>query len=821
MTGTGPEPGIAGSFSQDRGNTALLCGKASDLTDDQERGAADAFFFHEEWQLGERAEDAQLLGTRAVLDNGDRRFGGAAGGDELLGDHRRGIDTHEDDDRLRRARKRGPVKIRHAAFLGMAGNEGERLGMVAVGERDAGSSGAAERRGNAGHDMNFDAFSADGFKLFTAPAEDERVAPFEAHDTQPFLGRGDEAGMDFGLGHGMIALRLADRNAGRIAADEGDYLRADEAVVIDHIGFLDEAEGFQRQKFRIAGSGANDVDDTAGAAGDAGLLAQEGFGAFKVSGIGGLGGGAGKGALPIAAAGGFVRDRFGHKAAQRAGEFGQIADPLGQQGLKLGTDGFGEHGRGAARTDGGDDLAPVQNGGNGEIAIFRLVDDVDRNAPSADGGEGGGAVTLVFLGDDDKASAFQRGRDFCSRERFDASSELRCQGQVIKAAHEHDLCAGPREQTQLARRFLAAAKDDDPGAFEVKEGRELAHGRNFLIRDTTGTNIQNLLDASDATGNPYSDHLEKLSMSDPSDRLPPLNALRAFEAAARRLSFTQAAEELNVTPGAISQQIRQLEDFAGTPLFKRTGRSVLLTDAAQASLPLVREAFDRIAEAGRVMQAPARKGRVMVSSAPSFAAKWLAPRLERFQLANEGIEAWISADMSLTDFNTADADIAIRYGRGSYDGLKSEKLMDETVLPVCAPRLLEGPNAILKPEDLRHHTLLHDESSENDPSCPDWTSWLRAHGVTGVDGTRGPRFNQGILVIESAAAGRGVALAKQAIAAADLEAGRLVAPFASGSTPIDFGYWLVWPKGRHLSPEVRAFIKWIKDEATSSEVVGV
>lgn len=212
-------------------------------------------------------------------------------------------------------------------------------------------------------------------------------------------------------------------------------------------------------------------------------------------------------------------------------------------------------------------------------------------------------------------------------------------------------------------------------------------GAIFLISDTTRTDIENLLDASDATGNPYSDHLEKLFMSDASDRLPPLNALRAFEAAARRLSFTQAAEELNVTPGAISQQIRQLEDFAGTPLFKRTGRSVLLTDAAQASLPLVREAFEKISEAGRVMQAPARKGRVMISSAPSFAAKWLAPRLESFHRANEGIEAWISADMSLTDFNTADADIAIRYGRGNYDGLKSEKLLDEMVLPVCSPRL--------------------------------------------------------------------------------------------------------------------------------------
>ena len=329
------------------------------------------------------------------------------------------------------------------------------------------------------------------------------------------------------------------------------------------------------------------------------------------------------------------------------------------------------------------------------------------------------------------------------------------------------------------------------------------------------------LDAADASMNPYSDPLEKLSMSDPSDRLPPLNALRAFEAAARRLSFTQAAEELNVTPGAISQQIRQLEEYAGTPLFKRTGRSVLLTDAAQASLPLVRDAFERISEAGRIMQAPARKSRVMVSSAPSFAAKWLAPRLDGFHREHEETEAWISADMGLTDFTTADADFAIRYGRGNYDGLKSEKLMDETVLPVCSPALLEGTDAIRKPSDLRHHTLIHDESNENDPSCPDWASWLRARNVKDVDGSRGPRFNQAILVIEAAAAGRGVALAKRAIAAADLASGRLVAPFADGSHLIDFGYWIVYPKGRHLTPDVRNFIKWLKTEATNSEVVGV
>ncbi|MEL7130495.1 MAG: LysR substrate-binding domain-containing protein, partial [Pseudomonadota bacterium] len=280
-------------------------------------------------------------------------------------------------------------------------------------------------------------------------------------------------------------------------------------------------------------------------------------------------------------------------------------------------------------------------------------------------------------------------------------------------------------------------------------------------------------------------------------------------------------EELNVTPGAISQQIRQLEDYAGAPLFKRTGRSVLLTDSAQATLPLVREAFEKIGEAGRVMQAPARKGRVMVTCAPSFAAKWLAPRLEAFHSENEGIEAWVSADMGLTDFNTADADIAIRYGRGDYEGLRSELLLDETVLPVCSPQLLEGDTPIRKPSDLANHTLLHDESPENDPSCPDWASWLAARKVLGVSSRRGPRFNQAVLVIEAAISGQGVALAKRAVAAADLATGRLVAPFADGSTTIDFGYWLVWPNGRHLTPDVRAFIKWLKNQAAMSEIVGV
>lgn len=310
-------------------------------------------------------------------------------------------------------------------------------------------------------------------------------------------------------------------------------------------------------------------------------------------------------------------------------------------------------------------------------------------------------------------------------------------------------------------------------------------------------------------------------MADTNDRLPPLNALKAFEAAARHLSFTKAADELDVTPGAISQQIRIMEEYTGVPLFRRTGRQVLLTDSAQAALPLVRDAFDKLSEAGRVMKAPARKGKVMISCAPSFAAKWLAPKLDSFHLAHPEIEVWVSADMALSDFTGGDIDLGVRYGRGVYEGLKSEKLMEETVLPVCSPRLMSSADPIRRPEDLIHHTLLHDESSEKDPSCPDWSSWLRARGVSGVDGTRGPRFNQAMLVIEAAATGRGIALAKRAIAAADLASGRLVAPFPDGSTVIDFSYYIVWPKGRSQSIEVRTFIKWLKAEATRGEIVGV
>ncbi|MFY7760354.1 transcriptional regulator GcvA [Aquidulcibacter sp.] len=300
---------------------------------------------------------------------------------------------------------------------------------------------------------------------------------------------------------------------------------------------------------------------------------------------------------------------------------------------------------------------------------------------------------------------------------------------------------------------------------------------------------------------------------------PPLNALRAFEAAARRLSFTKAAEDLDVTPGAISQQVKILEDFVGQPLFRRLGRAVELTDSARASMPLLREAFERIDDAVRQMRLPLRRERVSVSAAPSFASKWLVPRIDRFQAANPDVQVWVAADMNLVDFAYADVDLAVRYGPGFYEGVTSEMLMGEEVLPVCSPALLEGSKPLRTPQDLVGHTLLHDVSPDNDPSCPDWSMWLTARGVPRADGNQGLRFNQSAMVIDAAASGRGVALAKRAIAAADLQSGRLVAPFSGEGDKVGFAYWLVRPKGRTMTPALKAFLDWIKSEATGDDWV--
>ena len=298
-------------------------------------------------------------------------------------------------------------------------------------------------------------------------------------------------------------------------------------------------------------------------------------------------------------------------------------------------------------------------------------------------------------------------------------------------------------------------------------------------------------------------------------RLPPLNALRAFETAARHMNFSRAAEELSVTPGAVSQQIQNLEEFVGEALFRRTPRGLLLTDAGQTALPALREAFDRLAEAAALLTSSVDGRRVTVSAAPSFAAKWLMPRLGRFEAAHPEVDVWLQAGMDLVDFATGEVDVAIRYGTGHYAGLETVRLMSETVIAVAAPALLaEKPLATAA--DLHRHVLLHDGSPDADESCPDWAMWLAARGVREVDGARGPRFNQSSLVIEAAGAGRGVALAKRALAQADLDAGRLVAPLAD-ATAVDFAYYLVFPKSKGRLRQVKAFAGWIEAEAQAHE----
>jgi LysR family transcriptional regulator, glycine cleavage system transcriptional activator len=302
-------------------------------------------------------------------------------------------------------------------------------------------------------------------------------------------------------------------------------------------------------------------------------------------------------------------------------------------------------------------------------------------------------------------------------------------------------------------------------------------------------------------------------------RLPPLNALRSYEAAARHLSFTRAAGELGVTPAAVSHQVKMLEDHLGVALFQRVNRQLVLTEAGGACLPGIRAAFEGLSTAIDSISVAGRSGVLTVSVAPSFASKWLLPRLERFKAVHPDIDVRVSASMQLVDFAGGEIDVAIRYGSGRYPGLASERLINEAVIPVCSPKLLEGPNPPRTPADVRSHTLLHDDSPDDDASCPTWEMWLKAAGVEGVDATRGPRFNQSSLVLEAAVLGHGIALAKSTIAAADLAAGRVVAPFEL-TLPLSLAYYVVYPESKSVMPKVGVFLRWLREEVAPPAAKG-
>ncbi len=297
-----------------------------------------------------------------------------------------------------------------------------------------------------------------------------------------------------------------------------------------------------------------------------------------------------------------------------------------------------------------------------------------------------------------------------------------------------------------------------------------------------------------------------------SRRLPPLNALRAFEAAARHLSFTKAAEELHVTPGAISQQVKSLEEYVGTTLFKRLNRSLLLTDDAEACLPALRLGFDKLAEATDALTASRTENRLVVSTAPSFASKWLVPRLGEFQEKFPEIDVWVTAALELADFAKDGIDVAIRYGSGDYPNLIVERLFAEKVIPVCSPKLVGETGRLRTPEDLKHFTLIHDVSPDLEESHPDWSMWLKAAKVEGVDGNRGLRFNQTSLALEAAMNGEGVALTMASLAAQDIQKGRLAKPFDL-TLPVDFAYYLAYPQSKANLGKVKKFSEWIKGAA--------
>jgi len=311
-------------------------------------------------------------------------------------------------------------------------------------------------------------------------------------------------------------------------------------------------------------------------------------------------------------------------------------------------------------------------------------------------------------------------------------------------------------------------------------------------------------------------------------RLPPLNALKAFEAAGRHLSVKKAAAELNVTPAAVSHQIKALEDALGVKLFLRRNRALELTEAARACLPKLREGFDSLAQAVERLRAHQGGGMLTVSVAPSLAARWLMPRLHRFleshpdtdvrvsarlRQAAEGSRRSAAAERATVDAWLADSDVAILYGRGDYPGFKVDKLFGLSITPICSPKLLIDPeHPLLRPDDLRHQLLLHDDTGDAYDGVSFWEVWLKAAGVQGVDVNRGPHFSHAVLAFEAAAEGHGVVATMPVLAESDLNAARLVTPFAL-RVPLVSAYYLVYSEETASRPGVAAFRKWLLAEA--------
>jgi LysR family glycine cleavage system transcriptional activator len=299
-----------------------------------------------------------------------------------------------------------------------------------------------------------------------------------------------------------------------------------------------------------------------------------------------------------------------------------------------------------------------------------------------------------------------------------------------------------------------------------------------------------------------------------SDKLPPLNALRAFEAAARHLSVKNAAEELCVTPGAVSQMLKVLELHLGVTLFRRVNRGILLTDAGQAYLPPVRNAFRQIAEATTRVTGSADSGALTASATPFFASAWLVPRLKAFQDAHPDIDIRVTTSNALVDFARDGVDVAIRHGMGRYPGLSSDRVVAVAVVPVAAPALVARLGAPTAPGALTRWPHVHDAERKG------WHRWFQSQGIDEIGPPRGSSFDDAGLLLQAVLVGQGAGLLPSALVAREIAQGRLV-QLADAVRLDDFAYYLVCPEGSRERPKVAAFRTWILDVAarTGSETM--
>lgn len=307
-------------------------------------------------------------------------------------------------------------------------------------------------------------------------------------------------------------------------------------------------------------------------------------------------------------------------------------------------------------------------------------------------------------------------------------------------------------------------------------------------------------------------------MNGPRTHFPSLNALRAFEAAARHLSFSAAAQELHVTSAAVGHQVKALEEHLGAVLFVRLNRAIELTEAGRALLPGVQDAFARMHDAVDGFHRRNADRPLVVSVEPGFASKWLVARLDGFREAHPGIDVRIDATARVVDFSREQVDIAIRYCSGDgYPDLRMDCLLPETVDPVCSPELLKGPHPLRVPADLRHHTLLRRLWDPNYPTWPDWPMWLNAAKLGDLPVQYSAAFTgqSCSLLIQAAIDGRGVALISSVLSADDLRTGRLVKPF-DVSFPVEFCYWVASPNTTADAPKTVAFRRWLLEQVPAT-----